>query len=67
MFRTGLEPLLQKIHRATRHHGKTPRRIPSASRQAEAVELRRRLRAAVDAEQYEEAARYLALLRQLEG
>jgi protein arginine kinase activator len=67
VFRTGLEPLLQKIHRATRHRGKTPRRILPASVQAESVELRRKLQAAVDAEQYEEAARLLALLRQKEA
>jgi protein arginine kinase activator len=67
VFRTGLEPLLQRIHRATRHHGKTPRRIVPASRQAEAVELRRRLQTAVDAEQYEEAARLQALLRKKES
>ncbi len=67
VFRTGLEPLLLKIHRATRHRGKTPKRVPSPTQQAEAVELRRRLQAAVDAEQYEEAARLLALLRDSEG
>ena len=67
VFRTGLEPLLLRIHRATRHHGKTPTRIPSAARQAEVVELRRRLQAAVDAEQYEEAARLHALLRKKES
>ncbi len=63
VFRTALEPLLLRIHRATRHHGKTPAHVPSASRQAEVVELRRRLQTAVDAEQYEEAARLHALLR----
>ena len=67
VFRVGLEPLLLKIHRATRHQGKTPRRIPSAARQAEVVALRSRLQAAVDAEQYEEAARLHALLRKSEG
>ena len=67
VFRTGIEPLLQKIHRATRHHGKTPRRVLPAGDQAEAVELRRRLQTAVDAEQYEEAARLHALLRAKEA
>jgi protein arginine kinase activator len=66
-FRTGLEPLLLKIHRATRHHGKTPRRAPSAARLAEVVGLRGRLQAAVNAEQYEEAARLLALIRKKEA
>jgi protein arginine kinase activator len=67
VFRTGLEPLLQRIHRANRHRGKTPRHVLSLSLQAEGIELRRRLQTAVDAEQYEEAARLQALLRQLEG
>ncbi len=67
VFRAALEPLLRKIHRAIRHRGKTPTRIPSPSGQAEAVELRRRLQAAVDAEDYEEAARLLALLRMKEA
>jgi protein arginine kinase activator len=66
-FRTALEPLLRKIHRATRHHGKTPRHAPHAAAQAEAVELRRRLQEAVDAEQYEEAARILARIRKKEA
>ena len=63
----GLELLLQRIHRAIRHRGKTPTRILPAEDLAEAVELRRRLRTAVDAEQYEEAARLQALLRQKEA
>ena len=67
VFRTGLEPLLQRIHRAIRHHGKTPTRILPAAHLAETVELRRRLQTAVDAEQYEEATRLQALLRQKEA
>jgi protein arginine kinase activator len=67
VFRTGLEPLLQRIHRAIRHRGKTPTRILPAAHLAETVELRRRVRTAVDAEQYEEAARLQALLRQKEA
>src|SRR5438477_11136694 len=58
VFRVGLEPLLQRIHRAGRHVGKTPRcSSATAAFQAEMVDLRRRLRAAVGAEAYEEAAR----------
>src|SRR5438445_12646682 len=56
-FRLGLEPMLEKIHRATRHVGKVPRRRPSPALQAELMELRHQLRAAVDAEAYEHAAR----------
>jgi protein arginine kinase activator len=68
VFRVGLEPLLQRIHRAGRHVGKTPQcAAATAAYQAEMVDLRRRLRAAVGAEAYEEAARLRDLLRQKEA
>jgi protein arginine kinase activator len=68
VFRTGLTPLLERIHRCTRHVGKVPRRKGRApGRQAELVELRRRLQEAVDAEAYEEAARFRDLLRKKEA
>ena len=66
-FQAGLEPLLQRIHRATRHIGKTPRRVVPPLRPAELVELRRLLQAAVEAEAFEEAARLRDLLRQKEA
>src|SRR5437667_11411720 len=62
VFREGLEPLLQRIHRAGRHVGKAPRRRLNAACQAELVELRGQLRAAVEAEGYEEAARLRDLI-----
>jgi protein arginine kinase activator len=67
VFRAGLAPLLERIHRAGRHLGKAPRRLRSAALQAELVELRRRLRAAVEAEAYEEAAHLRDLLRTKEA
>ena len=67
VFRAGLEPLLSRIHRAERHVGKRPRRAVSLEKQAELVELRGRLRAAVETEAYEEAARLRDLLRQKEA
>jgi protein arginine kinase activator len=67
VFRLGLTPMLEKIHRATRHVGKVPRRRPSAAAQAELLELRQQLRAAVDAEAYERAAQLRDLLRQKEA
>ena len=68
VFRAGLEPLLQRIHRAGRHVGKAPRRRPGPPAvQAELFALRRRLRAAVDAESYEEAAHLRDLIRQKEA
>jgi protein arginine kinase activator len=68
VFRAGLTPLLEKIHRATRHLGKAPRRGADATAlQAEVMRLRRQLREAVDAERYEEAARIRDLIRQKEA
>ena len=67
VFRVGLEPLLSRIHRTTRHCGKRPRRALSPEKQAELIELRRRLRAAVESEAYEEAARVRDLLRHKEA
>ena len=67
-FRVGLEPLLLRIHRATRHVGKAPKHQgPSPGRAAEMVELRRLLLSAVATEQYEEAARIRDLLRKKEA
>ena len=64
VFRGGLTPLLQRIHRSDRHQGKVPQRSAlSAEEQAELVELRRRLQNAIDREAYEEAARFRDLLR----
>jgi len=67
VFRAGLEPLLQRIHRGLRHAGKTAKHaLERAARAAEVVQLRQQLRAAVEAEVYEEAARLRDLLRQKE-
>ncbi len=68
VFQKALEPLLLRIHRSTRHVGKIP---PHASRnatvQAELMELRHKLREAVEVEAYEQAARLRDLIRQKEG
>jgi protein arginine kinase activator len=66
-FRTGLEPILLRIHRATRHVGKVPRRrAPSAAGEVGLLELRQRLRQAVEREDYERAAQFRDLIRQKE-
>ena len=68
VFRTALSPLLRRIHRQDRHVGKVPRRgADAAARQTQLVELRRQLQAAVEAEEYEEAARLRDLLRKKEA
>jgi protein arginine kinase activator len=68
VFRSGLEPLLQRIHRAGRHLGKSPRHRPNAiSLQRELLELRQRLREAVDEESFERAAQLRDQIRQREN
>jgi protein arginine kinase activator len=68
VFRVGLEPLLQRLHRSLRHKGKTPRHGPSVGKtSAEVIELRNRLRQAVETEAYEEAAQLRDLIRQKEA
>jgi protein arginine kinase activator len=68
VFRVGLEPLLQRLHRSLRHKGKTPRHGPSLGKtSAEVIELRNRLRQAVETEAYEEAAQLRDLIRQKEA
>ena len=63
VFRDALEPLLRRIHRAERHVGKSPRRQVNQARHLELMELRKRLKEAVETEAYEEAARLRDLLR----
>jgi protein arginine kinase activator len=68
VFRTALAPLLQRIHRALRHVGKIPAHaVRNAALQTELMELRQLLRRAVEAENYEEAARLRDLIRQKES
>src|SRR3954467_3562807 len=65
-FRALLEPLVEKIQdNAVRHVGKVPRRHQRRLRRARRVELEAQLRAAVAAEQYEQAARVRDALRAL--
>jgi protein-arginine kinase activator protein McsA len=53
---------------ANRHVGKSPRHgRQDPQRMAELLDLRQQLRAAVDAEAYEEAARLRDLIRQKES
>jgi protein arginine kinase activator len=68
VFRAGLDTLLQRIHRSTRHVGKSPRQgVSPVDRLIEITQLRRQLQSAVDAEAYEEAARIRDLLRKKEA
>ncbi|MBM3997293.1 MAG: DNA helicase UvrBC [Planctomycetes bacterium] len=67
VFQAELTPLLENIHGDTRHCGKTPRRYPQTKKaEAELVQLRQRLKRAVDREDYEEAARLRDQIRVVE-
>lgn len=68
VFRLGLDALLHRIHRGTKHVGKSPRQgAPPAGRLLEIAQLRQQLQSAVAAEAFEEAARLRDLLRQKEA
>jgi protein arginine kinase activator len=69
VFRMGLQPLLERIHRggANHHIGKRPRRQPrSPDWHRELLELRRQLREAVEQEAFERAATLRDLIRDKE-
>jgi protein arginine kinase activator len=64
VFRLGLEPILQRVHRATEHVGKVPpNRHANAARQTELLDLHAKLREAIRNEAFEEAARLRDLIR----
>ncbi|MCA9057435.1 MAG: UvrB/UvrC motif-containing protein [Planctomycetaceae bacterium] len=57
VFAAELAPLLENIHEETTHVGKRPRHNePGTNEQSELIQLRNRLRDAVEAEDYESAA-----------
>ncbi|MBX7103084.1 MAG: UvrB/UvrC motif-containing protein [Gemmataceae bacterium] len=66
-FRVGLEPILRKVHRSTRHVGKVPRRRQPSEIDLSLLDLRQQLRRAVQAEAYEEAARIRDQIREKEA
>ena len=67
VFRDELMPLLENIHGETKHCGKTPRRYPQTKKtEAELVQLRQRLKRAIDREDYEEAAQVRDQIKTLE-
>ncbi len=66
-FRRQLEPLLTRLHGASRHAGRAPAATSAAAqRQADLEGLKARLRQAIKAEAFEEAARLRDQLRKLE-
>ena len=67
-FRSGVDPLLDKIHGSTQHIGKVPTRLAATLAAAEKLrELRTSLDSAVQSEEYERAAELRDAIKQLEG
>lgn len=57
-FESELEPLIFNIHGASEHRGKHPKRsVLGADLQTRLIRLRRELKEAIDAENYEEASK----------
>ena len=68
VFEDELLPLLENIHGETEHVGKVPKRAPDSSqRQFKLIKLRSELRAAVEEERYEEAARIRDEIQSIEN
>src|SRR5947199_4829936 len=63
-FRPVLEPLLERVHRATAHAGKLP---AAARRASELADLKARLTAAAEVEDYDGAGRLRDLIRPKEA
>ncbi|QDU82720.1 UvrB/uvrC motif protein [Polystyrenella longa] len=67
IFQSQLMGLLDNIHNSTQHTGKYPKRAPKASqKQFELIKLRNDLNEAVQAENYEDAARLRDQINELE-
>jgi len=67
-FREELVPLIESIHGELQHVGKVPRHVPGISRkQYDLLKLRTDLKAAVQNEQYEEAAQLRDKIQKLEA
>jgi protein arginine kinase activator len=66
-FREELIPLIENIHGEVQHCGKVPKRAPTDyARISELAQLRQALKRAIEAEDYEEAARLRDKIRALE-
>ena len=67
-FSAYLEPALRKMHGATIHRGKIPRRMGTSFRiNRELSDLKHKLRQAIEQEEYEKAAEYRDRIKELEG
>jgi len=67
-FREQLDPLILNIHGESEHAGKTPRRCPEGSKQrTQLIRLRREMKEAVAAEDYERASKLRDEIRRIEA
>ncbi len=66
-FKAGLLPILRRVHRSIRHVGKVPHKRRPSGPAAELLDLRQRLRRAVQTEAFEEAARLRDMIRDKEA
>jgi protein arginine kinase activator len=68
VFAEPLAEVLEKVHGATEHLGKLPRRAGAdLTQQRQLMQLRRQLQEAVEGEKYEEAARLRDLIKHKES
>jgi len=66
-FQGQLEPLILNVHGETEHKGKTPRRCASGSeKRTQLIRLRREMKEAIDAEEYERASQLRDDIRRIE-
>ena len=66
-FQEQLDPLLMNIHDETHHIGKVPQRCPQgADQQTQLIRLRREMKEAVAAENYEKASELRDQIREIE-
>ena len=67
VFKEGLIPLLEKIHGSVEHMGKVPAKSGDAHQAGrQLLELRQQLKAAVDKEDYEQAAKLRDSIKAIE-
>lgn len=65
-FQKQLEPMLRRMHGLSIHNGKLPRTNSGGESGTGVLELRARLQEAIENEEYEKAAEYRDLLRDIE-
>ncbi len=67
-FQAQLEPLIVNIHGETKHGGKSPKRCPEGgAERTQLIRLRREMKEAVEAEEYERASEIRDQIRRIEA